>query len=94
MGIEIDTDDEILKPYYFEKFESLKLLMKEEISGDLIFDFNHETESGKIIGYIFLLKEQVSIHNQKSWPEVFQFFNENMLKMEAFFLEYKDFIEA
>ncbi len=94
VGIVIDTEDEILKPYYFEKFESLKLLMKEEISNDLIFDLNHETESGKIVASIFILKEQVSIHNKKTWPEVFEFFNENMLKFELFFLEYKDFIEA
>lgn len=94
LGIAIDTDDEILKPYYFEKFESLKLSMKEEISEDLIFDFNHETESGKVIAYIFLFKEKVSIHNKKTWSDVFSFFNENMLKFEAFFLEYKDFIEA
>jgi hypothetical protein len=90
----IDTEDEILKPYYFEKFLSLKTLLLDEIDKNLIFNQHHETEIGKIVAQIYLQKERVSIHNKNIWPEVFEFFNQNMPKFEAFFLEYKEFIES
>jgi len=90
----IDTEDEISKPYYFEKFISLKTLLQHEIDQDLIFNEHHETEIGKIVAQVYLQKEGVSIHNKNTWKEVFGFFNQTMPKFEAFFLEYKEFIEG
>lgn len=88
------ASDPILRSYYFEKIESLKLLLKEEVSSDLIFDQNYVLESGKTIGRVYLQKDNVSIHNKQSWPEVFDFFNSNMTSLERFFVEYQDIIKA
>ncbi|WP_121665616.1 DUF4268 domain-containing protein [Mesonia aquimarina] len=93
VGIIIDTEDELIKEYYFEKFESLKNLLLSEVDKDFILDPNFETESGKIIGNIYLPKENVSIHNKKTWPEVFEFFNTKMLSLEQFFIEYYHIIK-
>lgn len=86
--------DPVLRAYYYEKLESLKVLLKEEVSLDLIFDKNYKLESGKIISRVYLQKDAVSIHNKQSWPEVFDFFNTNMDALERFFLEYEDIIKA
>lgn len=94
LGFLIDTEDEILKPYYFEKFTSLKTLIKTEIDEDIVFEEYYETEVGKMVAYIFLQLDKVSIHNKKTWTQVFEFFNNQMPKFELFFLEYKDFIEG
>jgi len=94
LGFIIDTEDEILKPYYFDKFLSLKALMLEEINNDLVFEEHYETDSGKIVAYIHLKIDQVSIHNKKTWPEVFDFFNTHMPRFENFFLDYKEVIES
>ncbi|MDR6300365.1 DUF4268 domain-containing protein [Mesonia maritima] len=93
VGIIIDTEDELIKEYYFEKFESLKNLLLTEVDKNFIFDPTFETESGKIIANIYLPLENVTIHNKKSWPEVFQFFNKKMLALEHFFIEYYEFIK-
>lgn len=94
LGFIVDTEDEILKPYYFEKFLSLQNLIKQEIHEDVVLQEFHETEVGKIVGYIYLEKQNVSIHNKKTWAEVFNFFNTYMPKFENFFLDYKDFISS
>jgi len=94
LGFMIDAEDKEFENYYFEKFESLKVILKDEISTDLIFDSDYETESGKRVGFIYLLKENVSIHNKNTWEEVAVFFETYMPKMELFFIEYKDFIES
>ncbi len=86
--------DPAMRAYYFEKFENLKLLLKEEVSQDLIFDKAYTLESGKVISRVYLQKDQVSIHNKQSWPEVFNFFNIHMHALESFFLEYQDIIKS
>ncbi|MBW2961342.1 DUF4268 domain-containing protein [Mesonia aestuariivivens] len=93
LGFLITTEDEILKPYYFEKFTNLKALIKEEINNEIVLEEFYETEIGEILSYIYLEKQEVSIHNKKTWPEIFDFFNTQMPKFESFFLSYKDFIE-
>ena len=94
VGFIIDSIDDVIKPYYLEKFESLKSLLKNDISNDIIFDEYYETESGKIVGFIYLQLDGVSIHNKKTWEKVYQFFETYMPKFEAFFFEYKEFLTA
>jgi len=86
--------DPLIRAYYFEKFESLKILLKEEVSQDLIFQEAYTLESGKIISRVYVQKNNVSIHNKHSWPEVFDFFNTHMHTLETFFLEYLDIIKS
>lgn len=77
-----------------KKFTSLKTLIQSEIDEDIVFEEYYETEVGKMVAYIFLQLDKVSIHNKKTWTQVFEFFNNQMAKFELFFLEYKDFIES
>ncbi|PRP66296.1 hypothetical protein BST86_03920 [Nonlabens agnitus] len=93
VSIDIEHDDEIFRHYYFEKFESFKSVMREEVSDDLIFERDYLLESGKVISRIFVFMENVKITRKTDWPDVYEFFYENMDKLEAFFWEYKDFIE-
>ncbi|RXG20647.1 DUF4268 domain-containing protein [Leeuwenhoekiella marinoflava] len=94
VSFDIETHNEIFKSYYFEKFESLKNLLKAEISEEIILDEDYLRSSGKIISRIYLQKSNVNIHNKKHWPEVFEFFNTEMPKFELFWYEYQDFITA
>ena len=94
VSIDVTSNDALLQGYYYEKLESLKKLMLEEISPELIFDSHYTLDSGKAISRVYLVKEGVSIHNKQTWPEVFEFFYNNMDKMEQFFKEYKDFITS
>jgi len=92
--IESAASDEIDRAYYFDKLISLKNLLLETVSSELIFDDHYLLESGKVVSRCYLTLENVSIHNKNTWPEVFDFFNTYMSKAEDFFLEYKDYIEA
>jgi len=94
VSFDIETHDELIREYYFEKFESLKNLLKAEISEEIILEQDYLRSSGKIISRIYLEKTGVNIHNKTHWPEVFDFFNENMQKFELFWYEYQDFITS
>ena len=94
VSIDSTSSDPVFMTYYYEKLESLKNLLVEEVSKELIFDGQFSLDSGKIIGRIYLQKNNVSIHDKHSWPAVFEFFYIYMDRMECFFIEYKDFISS
>jgi hypothetical protein len=94
VSIDITHEDDIFRAYYYEKLLSLKSILLEEVNPDFIFEENYQLESGKIISRIFVMLEGVKIQKQTHWPDVYEFYYENMSKLEAFFIEYKDFIEA
>ncbi|WP_299181715.1 DUF4268 domain-containing protein [uncultured Aquimarina sp.] len=94
VSIDIEPHDEIIKAYYFDKLLSLKNIIREEYINDIIFDELYELENGKIISRVYIELANVSIHNKKKWEETMVFLNNQMDKLEAFFLEYKDFIES
>jgi hypothetical protein len=94
VSIEITSDDTIFRAYYYEKLISLKNIMKEEVSDELIFEENYILESGKTISRVFVMYEGVKIQKQTDWPEVYDFFYTYMDRLELFFREYKDVIES
>ncbi|WP_299765843.1 DUF4268 domain-containing protein [uncultured Dokdonia sp.] len=94
VGIDSTSNDEIYRTYYFDKLLSLKNILKEEVSPNLIFDEHYMLSSGKFITRCYLQLDGVSIHNKNTWPEVFDFFNTYMDKLERFYIEYKDYIAS
>ncbi|WP_417429812.1 DUF4268 domain-containing protein [Halpernia sp.] len=92
VSLNIEMQDEVFRNAYFEKIQSLENLFLEEIP-ELIFEENFTLENGKIISKIWIEKSGVSIFNKNSWREIFEFFVENMEKMEILFFEYEDYIK-
>lgn len=93
VSIDLDSPDEVMRQYYFEKFQSLKSILKEDYLPEIIFAEEYELENAKVISRIYVKKEDVNIHNRKDWPEVQKWLAEKMDRLETFFLEYRDFIE-
>ncbi len=94
VSIDSESRDEIDRTYYFDKILSLKNLLLDEVSQNIIFDSNYILESGKLISRAYIKLEDVNIHNKNHWPQVFDFMFENMDKLEIFYLEYQDFIKS
>ena len=90
--IDIEMKDPLFREVYFDKFLSLKNILKAEIP-DLVFDKEHRLENGKIISRIYTELTEVSIHNKNSWHKIYRFFNDNMLKLETVFIDHHEFIK-
>lgn len=93
VSIDLDSTDEIMRQYYFEKLQSLKTILKEGFLPDAAFDEVYELENRKIISRVYVSKESVNIHNKKDWPVAQEWLTEKMDALERFFLKYRDFIE-
>ncbi|MFC4025851.1 DUF4268 domain-containing protein [Zunongwangia endophytica] len=94
VSLDIDSDDEIIQAFYFEKIQSLQKILKSEYLSHIILLENYELPEGKLISRAFVELNNVNIYNEENWPKVKAFLAENMLQMELFFLEFKDFIES
>lgn len=94
VSIDLDSSDEIMRLYYFEKLQSLQTILKDEFLPQAVFNEAYELENGKIISRVYVLKEGVNIHNKKDWPLVQDWLAEQMDALERFFLEYRDFIDS
>lgn len=90
--IDIEPDDLEERIRLYEKMESLKTVLTENYLAEAIFEDVYFLENGKEISRIYVIKEGVSIHNKKTWQETMIFLKDNMLKIEEFFEDFKDFI--
>ena len=90
--IDIEHRNDEKRIVYFEKLESLKMILEDDFVKDLVFEKNFTLESGKTISRIWVEKGDVSVSNRKYWDEIFDFFNEKMQAVEMFYLEYGDYI--
>jgi hypothetical protein len=52
VSIDVNHEDEVFRAYYYEKLLSLKNIMIEQVSTELIFDENYLLESGKMISRV------------------------------------------
>lgn len=93
VSLDIVDNDEMIRAYYFEKLQSLQKVLKAEYLPEVIFEEYYELPEKKVISRVYVQMENVSIHNQKDWPEVKQFLAKNMLLLEEFFNEFSDFIK-
>lgn len=91
--IDIEHRNDEKRMLYFEKLESLKTILEDNFIKDLVFEKNFTLENGKIIGRIWVEKLGVGVSNKNYWDEIFDFFNEKMLALELFYLEYGDYIQ-
>lgn len=90
---QVSIEDKIIRAYYYDKLLSLKTIITSEYLSAILFDSHYELENGKIISRIYVELCNVSIHNQNDWKQAMIFLEENMSKMETFFIQYKDFID-
>ena len=91
--IDIEMRDSEKRMAYLDKLQSLRTILEEEYVKNLVFEKNYTLESGKIISRIWIEQNNISVSNKENWHEIFNFFNFNMNLLEAFFIEYEDYIK-
>ncbi|WP_010520950.1 DUF4268 domain-containing protein [Aquimarina agarivorans] len=94
VSIDIDADDALIQEYYYEKIWSLEQILKTEFIPNIILDPKYEVTAGKFVSRAYIQLNNVSIHNKKTWQEVYHFLYDNMTQLELFFYEYEDFIKG
>lgn len=90
VSIDVEHRDLAVRMELWEKLVSLKSILKEDYLPEAHFEDSFVLENQKEISRIYIKKEGVSIHNKNTWQETMEFLSENMIKLEGFFMEYKE----
>ncbi|MCY1722188.1 DUF4268 domain-containing protein [Prolixibacteraceae bacterium Z1-6] len=92
--LELSNRSENLRLKAFEFLERYKVILEEGFEEGLIWEFFHEREdSGKEICRIYAQLPNVDFHRQNQWPDIFNFYIENMLKLESNFMAIRDLLQ-
>lgn len=89
--LELQNRSEDRQLQIFEILERYKIIIEEGFTSGLIWEFYHQREDNKQeVCRIYAQLNNVDWHRNKDWPDIYNFFVENMLLMEENFLMVKD----
>ena len=94
VSMDIETSNLEKRIELWEKLVSLKSILIHDYIPEIAFEDSLILKNNKEISRLYIQKQKVSIHNKNTWQETMLFFQENMLKLEAFFEDYKDIINS
>jgi hypothetical protein len=92
--LELNHRNEDTRIKAFEIVERYQTIMEEGFANGLIWEFYHQREdSGQEVCRIYAQLESVDIHNRNQWPDIYNFFIENMLLLEENFSFISDIVK-
>lgn len=92
--LEINIKEEARRLEAFETMQKYRKLLEDGFSEPLIWDFSVVREGGQEVCRIYTSLPNSDFHRQNQWPDIFNFFINNMLILENNFMEIRDGIEA
>lgn len=93
VSIDIETRSMDKRLELYEKLEAVKKLLHEAMGQELTWELDFMRENGKSVSRIYTILKDVNIYERDCWGEVYKFFYQNMVKLEAFYEEYRDYLK-
>ena len=92
VALDLELDDLERRIALWDKLLSLENSFKADYIPEALFDDSYQLDNEKEISRIYVLKNNVSIHDKSSWQETMLFLNQHMKAFEDFFMLYRDII--
>ncbi len=92
VALEINIKKEEDRLALYEKLEAAKGIFESEFGGPLIWDFAYTKDNGREVCRVYV-EQSGDMYVQESWPDIFKFMIDAMIRMEKAFLEVKDYLK-
>lgn len=89
MGIEMSHPDLSIQQLLFEQFEEYKKLLSGALGEEWEWELHTTDEYGKTVSKIHIGLPNVSIFNEKDWPQLISFFKPRMIALDEFWNDAK-----
>ncbi len=93
VGIDLETRNMDKRLELYDKIESVKKILEEAMQEPMIWEIDYMRENGKSVSRVYQEKKGVDIYDRETWPAAHQFMYEKMMRLEAFYREYRDFFK-
>ncbi|WP_163717374.1 DUF4268 domain-containing protein [Mangrovibacterium lignilyticum] len=91
--IEVNAKTEDRRLQIFELLEKYKSILEDGFENGMEWELCYTRESGAEVCRIFVMDDGFDIHRENQWPDIYNFFIDNMLLMEHNFLEIRDLLQ-
>lgn len=92
--LELAHRNEELRLKAYEIMERYKAIIEAGFKNKLTWEFYHQREdSQQEVCRIYAILKNVDLHRQDQWPDIYNFFIENMLLLEKNFLAVRDILK-
>lgn len=92
--LELHHRSERIRLKAYEVLERYKIVIEEGFENGLTWEFYHERiDSEQEVARIYTTLKDVDIHRQNQWPDIYNFFIENMIKLEDNFMSMQEILE-
>ncbi|MCK5730706.1 MAG: DUF4268 domain-containing protein [Draconibacterium sp.] len=93
--LELHNRSEKLRLEAFEILERYKVVVEDGFEDGLIWEFYYQRpDSKQEVCRIYTTLGNVDIHRQNQWPDIYNFFIENMMRLENNFLMVRDVLDG
>ncbi|RCW31317.1 DUF4268 domain-containing protein [Marinilabilia salmonicolor] len=92
VALEINKKKEEDRLALYEKLEAAKGLFEREFEGPLIWDFAYTKDNGRDVCRVYV-EQPGDMYVRETWPEIFTFMIDRMIRLEKAFLEVKDYLK-
>jgi len=92
VALEINIKKEEDRLALYEKLEAAKGLFEKQFEGPLIWDFAYTKDNGREVCRVYV-EQPGDMYVKESWPEIFTFMIDSMIRLERAFLEVKDYLK-
>jgi hypothetical protein len=93
VGIDLETRNMDKRIALYEKLESVKKILENTLGEPMTWELDYIRENGKSVSRIYLELGGVDIYDKSTWPSAHEFMYQNMMKLEEFYREYRDFFK-
>jgi len=93
VGIDVETRNMDKRIELYEKLETLKKILEGTMGSPMSWELDYVRENGKSVSRIYVQLEAVDIYNRDTWAPAHQFMYDNMMKLESFYTEYRDYLK-
>lgn len=92
--LELYNRNERLRLKAYETLESYKVVLEEGFKEGLHWEFYYQRpDSGQEVCRIYTTMENMDIHRRNQWPDIYNFFIENMILLEENFMTIREVLE-
>jgi hypothetical protein len=93
VGIDLETRNMDKRLELYGKLEALKKVLEETMEGPMHWDIEYIRENGKSVSRIYVERNGINIYNRETWEDAHRFMYEQMMRLEEFFREYRDYLK-
>ena len=88
--IDLQHRDNEIRELFYEQFMELKTVFTSIMGDTWIWEKNALNDSGLKCSRISIVLVDVNLFEKKTWPDIFNFFEENLVNFDQFWNEFKD----